>query len=319
MTDPQTIALPPLRMADGGTFAGTLTLTGVVTPPPTPTPTPTPMPDPTPVPVPIPVPPKGQRRGLWHQGWSGAPLATLPAAVRARLTTVFLGICQSAHAGTGQLAEPPGVTPQEVRSLVADGIDVFAGIGGGGDGGISIVTDQQIGEAVASILAMQAKYGITGVCWDLEGDPGSGWTAQSIIAASRTLITHGLRISIWSGLWGGRLEGWGAVAKALGADLDSWQRGFYDFPEAKDNRLTDIVTGSLGYAAMRPYLTRDDQFVASFMPLTVADANTSPLPVILAAYGAVKAAHPTAGFSVFDDAIDGHDYAFGISLALDRI
>lgn len=278
--------------------AGTLVLDGVtydVTPRATPTPTPDPTPTPTPVPG-----GRGQRRVLWHHGWSGPAIGSWPADVRARLTTVCLAMSQSARAGTGQLRPPPGVTRQEVASLVADGVDVLVGIGGSGDGGITITTAGQVAEAVTSVLGWQTSLGTTGVCLDLEGAPGQGWTPEAMVSLGTQLAAHGQHVAIWSALYGGRLAGWGAVAQALGDRLSHWQRGFYDFVEAQDNRLTKIVTDDL--TAMRGYVLRDDQLVCSFAP--VGATSRTPVPVMRAAFTAALAARPTVGWSVWEDRQD---------------
>ena len=103
-----------------GTLAGsdgsTLAVTGTLTPAPV-----------TPV-----TPPAGgvttRRRMLWHQGWQGPAISAWPVDVAPSLTTVCLDMCQSAGAGTGKLADPPGVTKSQILALAGDGVDVLAGI-----------------------------------------------------------------------------------------------------------------------------------------------------------------------------------------------
>ena len=281
-----------------GTLAGsdgsTLAVTGTLSPAPV-----------TPV---TPVTPGGvttRRRMLWHQGWQGPSITAWPVDVAPSLTTVCLDMCQSAGAGTGKLADPPGVTKSQILALAGDGVEVLAGIGGSGDGGITITTAAQVADAYASIVSMQSRLAIAGVVLDLEGDPGSGWTPATMIQLGQLVVGAGMRFGICSALYSGRLAAWGSVAKALGASLDHWQRMFYDFPQATSSQLSGVVTGQQGFAAMRPYLVRDEQLVASFMPQTPSDTNTSPVGVITAAYSAARTAGwADAGWAVFEDAIE---------------
>lgn len=260
-------------------------------------------------PPPPPPPPHGQRRIMWRYGWSPVALSSWPADVRGPLTTVVAAMSQSAAAGTGRLTMPPGLTTQERAALVADGVEVFAGVGGSGDGGITITTPGQVTQAIASAMTMR-DAGYTGICWDLEGAPGNGWNADALTDASRALVAEGIKVAIWSSLYGGRLAGWGAVARSLGDDLDHWQRGFYDFGEANDGRLTGIVTGDV--ARMRPFVSRDDQIVCSFSPL--GSRSATPVPVMAAAYAAARKtlrpgsptgeAMTTIGWSMWTDKVD---------------
>lgn len=262
---------------------------------------------PVPVPDPIPLPPPagtGRVRLLWHHGWAGPSIDTWPVDVASGITAVGLVMAQSAAAGTGRLTDPPGITKAQALRLQSAGIDVLAGIGGSGDGGIDIRTSQQVQQALGSIGGMRDRLAITGVILDLEGAPGSGWSPGAMTDLGHALIAAGLKVGIWSALYGGRIEGWGQVARALGDGLHSWQRGFYDFPEAGDTRLTGIVTGDL--AAMRGYVAREDQLVASFMPTPPEGGypNSSPTTVLAAAYRAGRGKYPAAGWSVWEDRID---------------
>lgn len=284
-------------MADGTvTIGGVLydvTLTPSVKPPDPPDP-----PD-----VPTPPVSQGRKRILWHHGWTGPALANLPVDVLASLTTVNLAMCQSAKANTGLLTMPPGVNRATVSGLTAAGVDVFAGVGGSGDGGITITNPGQVSEAMASIGQMRANLGITGVTLDLEGTPGQRWTVDAVTTLCRAIVGSGLKVGFWSALYGGRLAAWGAVAKALGNDLSHWERGLYDFAEAADSRLTNVALGDL--AGMRQYVSREDQLVASFMPRPQTPyPNSSPVPVLTGAYAAVRQRFPQVGFSVWEDLID---------------
>ena len=256
----------------------------------------------TPPPTPLP-PPHGRRRVMWHHGWNGPAISSWPPDVRASLTTVCLAVCQSATPNakpgqeTGKITDPPGVTRSEVLGLVADGVDVLIGIGGSGQDKLHVVTPANVAELVASVLSIRDRFGITGICWDLEGTPGGSWTIEAVVAASRALVAAGMRVAIWSATYGGRREAWGAVARALGTDLDHWQRALYDFPEAGDGRLTGITTGAL--ADLRPYLARDDQLVLCFAP--IGSLSRTPAGVAVDAYAAARKASPLAGLAVFED------------------
>jgi hypothetical protein len=265
-------------------------------------PGPSPMPDPQPSPNQAPQPGTGhgRRRVLWHHGWDGPRISDWPPDIAASLTTVCLAICQSASDGTGKINPPPGVTRAEVLGLTQSGVDVFSGIGGSGQDGIHVTTPQQVSELVACVRDQKAALGITGIIWDLEGTPGASWTVDGVVAASRAMLADGLKVAIWSATYDGRLEAWGQVARALGDDLDHWQRAFYDFPQAATTDLSGIVTRSGdGLPAIRRYLSRDDQAVACFAP--VGSLSRSPVPVMLAAYQAGRGVYDAAGWGVWED------------------
>lgn len=269
---------------------------------------PAPAPDLPPAP-----PPAGDRRhrSVWHHGWRGPGIDTYPVDIRAGLTDITLAMCQSAKSGTGRLTDPPGVTRAQVNAYTAAGVNVHLGIGGSGDGGITITNATQTAEVVASVLALHTSYGITGIRWDLEGTPGDRFAIDAIVSASRQVIAAGLRVGMWSSLYGGRLTTWGAVARALGAELDVWERGFYDFPEAGDARLTALVVNDL--KAMRAYVQRDDQLVASFAP--VGATSRTPVKLAVDAYTAARKAYPAAGFSVWADNDEHPGWAMTRALA----
>lgn len=259
------------------------------------------------VPVPVPVPPSpgaGRVRMLWHHGWSGPSIDSWPVDIASSITAVGLVMSQSGAPGSGRLTDPPGVTKAQALRLQSAGIDVLAGIGGSGDGGIDIRTSAQVQQALGSIRGMRDRLAIAGVIYDLEGAPGSGWSPEAMIELGHALAGDGLKVGIWSALYGGRLQAWGQVARALGDGLHSWQRGFYDFEQAGDTRLTGIVTGDL--LAMRGYVAREDHLVASFMPTPPEGGypNSSPTTVLTAAYRAGRAKYPGAGWSVWEDRID---------------
>ena len=249
---------------------------------------------------PPPGPARDRRRIVWHYGWGGPSLDAWPVDVRAGVTHVTLAMCQSAAKGTGKLTDPPGANRAQVAQLVAAGVGVTIGIGGAGDGGITCNGDGTASQLAASVLGIRDRLGVTGITWDLEGTPGGAWTTAAVLAASRALVAAGLNVAIWSSLYGGRLAAWGAVAQGLGGDLAWWERGFYDFAEANDSRLTGIVTGDLD--SMRRYVVRDDQLVASFAP--VGSTSKTPAAVARAAYAAARKARPAVGWSVWEDRSD---------------
>lgn len=277
-----------------------------LTPRPAPTPIPpAPDPEPAPGPSPVPTPSAGRRRSLWHHGWAGPSIDTWPVDVLHSLTTVTVAMAQSAQAGTGKVATPPGATPRQIATLAGLGIDVLVGIGGSGDGGIALTNASQVADMVAAVKALADSHGYKGAVLDLEGGPGSGWTAGAAADFGHRLVAAGMKVGICSSTWGGRLEGWGQVAKALGPDLSFWERMFYDFPEAGSNRLNGIVTGDL--AAMRRYVSREDQLVCTFMgtPPEGNYPNSSPVGVISGAYAAARTAFPQAGWSLWETRIEG--------------
>ena len=254
---------------------------------------------PTPPPTPNPIP-TGARRVLWHYGWGGPSLDTLPADVRQGITAVTLAMCQSAAPGTGKLTDPPAVTRAQVAALVDAGLEVTIGIGGAQDGGVTVNDAARAGELVASVRAIRDRLGITGITWDLEGPPGAAWTPDAVLAASQQLAKDGLAVAIWSALYGGRLAAWGAVARGLGSALAWWERGFYDFVEAGDSRLSGVVTGDLD--RMRPFVARDGQLVASFAPVG-STSRTSPA-LAAAALAAARRTRQAVGWSVWADRWD---------------
>ena len=257
----------------------------------------TPPPNPTPDPTPDPSAPHGRLSILWHHGWSGPSLSDLPVDVRASLTTVCLGMSQSARSGTGKLTMPPGVTRQQVQALVADGVQVLVGIGGSLDGGVTVNSTARVAELVASAQAQRDALAVSGICWDLEGTPGQAWTVDAVVAASQQLLDDKMVVGQWAATYSGRGVAWGAVAKALGTRLNHWQRPYYDFPEANDSRLTGIVTGDL--SSIRQYLARDDQLVVSLAP--GGSSSRTPIDVAINAFTAARRAMPQVGWSVWED------------------
>lgn len=253
-----------------------------------------------------PPPPKGDRiRAVWHQGWHGPAIDTWPTDILDAITHISVDMCQSASPGTGLLADPPGLTVAQVDAAAQHGVKVHAGIGGSGGGGIRLFSDVHRVQMLSSIKSMRDRLHIAGVTLDLEDAPGGTWTVPTVTALAHDLVEDGIGVAICSSLWGGRLQAWGIVASSLGPALSWWERMFYDFTEARDSRLSEIVTSKqLGLGAMAHYVNTRQQLVATFMPNDAGDANASPVPVLTAAYRAGAAAFPGAGWSVFHDWTD---------------
>lgn len=269
---------------------------------------PGPVVDPPPPPPPPPVTSGARRRVLWHHGWHGPRIPSWPVDIPASVSDVVLAMCQSAAPGTGRLTDPPGVSRNDVLGLAAAHVATHVGIGGSDDGGIRVTNEAQATQLAESVKAMRTSFGIVGARWDLETAPGETWNVDAVLSASRKMVAAGLRVGIWSALYGGRLEAWGAVARGLGTDLECWERGFYDFDEANDSRLSGIVTRNL--QTMRAYVQRDDQLVASFAP--VGSTSRTPVPIMGAAYYAARrtirpgtsTAMSDVGWSVWEDLQD---------------
>ena len=243
------------------------------------------------------VPPTGRKAMLWKSGWTPSDPSTWPDYVRHGAGAVTLSMCQSGGQGTGLLAPLPGVSRALVSYLASQGGEVFAGIGGSGDGGIVLTRLEHVTQALDSLKSIRDTVGITGIVLDLERAPGSTWNVDSVTTLALEAVDFGLKVGIWSALYGGRLEAWGQVAHALGENLYSWERGFYDFPEANDSRLLSIVRADL--VRMRPYVAREDQLVCSFSGQ--ASTSATPPAVMAAAYAAGRGLFPGVGFSVWDD------------------
>ena len=295
MTDP-TFTLPTIQLADGGT----LDFTGVIHPSTVPDPDP-PVDPPDGPPV---VLPKSQRRILWHHGWAGKPLLTLPSDVRIGINTISCLVAQSAQSGTGNLTAPSGVDKATVTSLTASGIDVLIGIGGASDGGITITTPAQVTQARDSINALIRDYGYIGIDLDLEPS-GSKWTEASLVNLVSLLKSDhpnfvvGLTVALYSP----HTAGWLSLAKALGSNLSFFAVMCYDFVEAKTSALTSVVVND-----KLPKMTTvvpAAKCVVLYMPYTPNHDNTSPVPVLVAAQKAAIAKFSGVGFGIYEDLIDG--------------
>lgn len=283
---------------DGSTITGTLTID---------VPDTAPIPTPTPEPVPVPVPTPDRVRNVWHQGWRGPTITTWPGDVLDNITSITVDMCQSAKAGTGKLTDPPGITRDQVQAVTEThpALTVWAGIGGSGAGGLLLTQSSHVTDMVDSVHRIVDRYGLRGVVLDLEGAPGSDWTISAVLDLAEELAASGIGVAACSALYGGRREAWGTVAKVLGSHLAWWERMFYDFPKARDHRLTDVVTSSTdGIPAMLPYLGSPRQAVATFMPTDPGDVNSSPLDVIGAAYAGALSVSSSTGWSIFHDRND---------------
>jgi hypothetical protein len=289
MTDEQAVRLPALRTADGGTIEQTYR------PPSTTTPV---------DPPPVDPPPSTGRPPLaaWKFGWKPLiPLADWPADVFAAVDVVHAAMAQSAGKGSGRLTTPPNLSRGEVARLVEAGKAVHVGIGGSKDGGIAVTNPGQVAEARASLLAMRRDYGYTGATVDLEPS-GSNWTHGPMVELCRALAADGFTVEICSSLYKPWTERWGAVVRELGPALTRWSVMAYDYPEAGDARHRATTLGKVGM--MLGYTTAEKIAVA-FMPRPKPDyLNASPVPVLLDAAAAVRAAHPQVGFAVWEDRID---------------
>lgn len=255
-------------------------------------------------PPPVPVPPPSQRPTLavWHYGWPPmAPVEGWPAAVFAAVDVVHAAMAQSARKGSGQLTTPPGLNAREVRKLREAGKAVHVGIGGASDGGITVTNATQVAELVTSMRQLRDAYGYSGATIDLEPS-GSSWTHTPMVDACRALVADGFTVEICSALYQPWTERWGNVARELGPLLTRWSVMAYDYPQAEDSRHRATTLGKVGM--MLGYTTADRVHVA-FRPRPAAGASgTSPLPVLLDAAAAVRAAHPKVGFAVWEDRTD---------------
>ena len=182
----------------------------------------------------------------WHHGWGGPKLRAYPNDVRPDL--LVWAMSQSAGAGTGRLSAPPlqGYPQAEAVADIAawhqQGHKVLLGIGGSKDGGITIDSVATVDQARASIAGHVKTFGFRGVSLDLEPS-GGRWTQDALVRLVGLLkADHGssFHVDVCVGLYGTHTARWTALAKALGATMDTLSVMLYDFPEAGDQRLTAV-------------------------------------------------------------------------------
>jgi hypothetical protein len=252
---------------------------------------------PTPSPSPTGTLPPSVGLSIWHHRWEGPSLRTWPSDVQARTGRIMLGLAQSAGAGTGRIEYAPA-NGQSIADHAADirARHVLLGIGGGGDGGITVTTAAHADQMAASISALRVTYGFDGIDLDLE-DPAR-WNEASLLRMVdlvRAAHGAGFIVGVTAALYGERTARWLSFMRACASRCAYLAVMLYDFPEAGDSRLTAVTVAKAD--AMAAGGLPATKMVFGFMPRPTATyLNATPSPVLaVAAWAAVKARYPAAG------------------------
>lgn len=261
---------------------------------------------------------------MWHHRWEGPNLRVWPADVKRTVNLVVLGLAQSAAAGTGFIEYSPSNgqsvadAAADVRSFKTRGVSTLMGIGGAGTS-VSLTNSTQANQMFASIQAIVSTYGISGVDVDIEPS-GSGWNEtalKQLCSQLKATYGTGFIIGLTPGLYGSYTDKWLSAARRLGNDYDYMAPMLYDFPEAGDSRLNGVALSKVA-AMLAGGVPLNKQILGFMLRPDPSYVNSSPAPVTLAAWNAVKAQYPgIRGALIWEDKIEsGHDWAATRSLGV---
>ncbi len=246
---------------------------------------------------------------LWVYSWEPPAIGHIPEDVVDTHTLFIMAMAQSAGSGTGKIAwSPSNQSPEQARAdiavLLEKGKKVSLGIGGASDGGIYLTDDTQAGEMFGCIRNLTARYGFTGIDIDLEPSGGK-WNQEALGTLCSRLKNEygpGFTIGLTLAMYGPWTERWLSAARFIGpGGYDYWAPMLYDFPEAHDDRLTAVALDKVR-TAVSGGIPANRQ-VLGFM--CNAYHNTSPVPVTLRAWRAVKAKFPDiAGAFIWESALE---------------
>jgi hypothetical protein len=233
---------------------------------------------------------------LWLNTFEFPTVRQLPADVIKTNNVFVYGVAQSAGAGTGRISwgpyrQSPAQAKQDIAGLKRQKKVVLLGVGGSGDGGITLTNRTQVSQMLASITHSVRTYGFTGIDFDLEPS-GGAWNKTSLKSLAHALKVrygHNFVIGLTVAMYGPYTEKWLAAARLLGSDYDYWAPMLYDFPEAHDGRLTNVAIDKVRTAVAGGVPARKQ--ILGFM--CNAYYNTSPVQVAMKAWKATKARYPS--------------------------
>lgn len=186
-------------------------------------------------------PPSGDSSGnkllVFHQAYVGPqPFTDYPTSVQAAVDIITLLPAISAASGTGRLNYPNrfgGGLATSIAAAKANGVDVVMGIGGAGDGGITVLNSTQANEMVASVKGFVDSYGIVGIDFDLENV--SNWNVTNLALVANTLKSFygsSFIVGITAGYYPPQDTQYKALAAAIGSNLDYFSLMEYDYSDA---------------------------------------------------------------------------------------
>jgi chitinase len=171
--------------------------------------------------------------GYW-QRWQGPNVSEVPAAYNLQ----YAAVCQSDGGGGGGVTFYPdfeGDTQFRIdfNASKAAGCTWLLTVGGGGDGGIVMLTETNAVQMYNSLVPIIDSYGFQGVDWDLESGTG-GWNGPTLKSASQKLKDHYGSTFIISAAPRPFEDYYRDWAVSMGSLLDLFGYQFYDYPEASD-------------------------------------------------------------------------------------
>ena len=236
---------------------------------------------------------------LWVFSWELPTIGQLPSDVVDIHSLFIIAVAQSAGEGTGRISwspvkQHPEQAKTDIAGLVAKGKKISIGIGGANDGGIYLTNEAQANEMFESIVDLVSHYGFTGIDLDLEPS-GGRWNQESLKSLCvklKTTYGKGFTIGFTMGMYGEWTEKWLSAVRLIGPDgYDFWAPMLYDFPEAHDDRLSAVAKDKVRTAVSGGVPA--NRQILGFM--CNAYYNTSPVPVTLRAWQAVKDEFPDIG------------------------
>lgn len=240
--------------------------------------------------------------GYW-EGWGTVSLGSVPAGYN----TVFLCFATAATTGTAAVIFTQSVQTDasfraDIQALQSQGRPVLLSVGGWSDGGIRMLTEDQVTDMVESVAAIIEDYRLDGVDWDLEHlDQIS---AATVYMASRLLRERLGENLLITSAFGPSATLHKNVARLLGPEIDMAGIMFYDYP-ATHQQIVENTTALITTYGLDP-----SQVSVGFMSTT--NANTMTSAELVAAYDEIEAAYPTlrGGYNWAISGDAGIGYAF---------
>jgi hypothetical protein len=251
---------------------------------------------------------------MWYNRYQRPRFRELPSDVRAINNHYVVAAAVSSSSGTGSLSFGPynGETAAELKAdilaLRSAGANVCIGIGSSAGGGITITNSTQVTQAFNSIQSFVTNFSFNGLDIDLEPS-SSTWNQASIVSLCSQLKTaygSSFIIGMTPGLYSTYTADWTNLAVALGSNYDYIAPMLYDFPEARDSRLTAVAINKCDVmvAAGIP----QSKIILGFMcrPPSDPSYNASTPQVTLDAYKGAAAKYPSLrGAFIWEQYIEG--------------
>lgn len=194
---------------------------------------------------------------------------------------------------------------QDIRALVASGINVAMGIGGESSS-TRLMNTANADVMFNSISSLKNQYGFNGIDFDIE-DP-SIWTPEAMAYLANRLETaygQNFIIVLTPALYGTLQTMWLRTAQLLGNNYDMMTPMLYGSLEALDSRLSSVSLDKCNVMAAAG--VPDDKMVLGYS-MYYSDPSQNryqctPNPqTVVDAYNAVRAARPNIrGVSIYDD------------------